>query len=46
MDVSDLWDGCLYRTGIEKNSACTDFVEGLFLYIPLGDTPNWIVELY
>lgn len=32
MDVSDLWDGCLYRTGIEKNSACPDFVEGLFLY--------------
>ena len=32
MDVSDLWDGCLYRTDIEKDSACPDFVEGLFLY--------------
>ena len=32
MDVSNLWNGCLYRTGIEKNSACPDFFEGMFLY--------------
>ena len=30
MDVSNLWNGCLYRTGIEKNSACPDFFEGMF----------------
>lgn len=30
MDVSNLWNGCLYRTGIEKNSACPDFLRGCF----------------
>lgn len=32
MDVSNLWSSCLYRTDIEKDSACPDFFEGLFLH--------------